>query len=96
MFHIFCCCIFNNPKLTALFSVSSFYNFYSGIYNYRDALRHVRPHDWSADLMLRTLHDYKMFAHPSLSPRVHKEMFMNFFDQVNVSYFASLSSLKYY
>ena len=53
-----------------------------GIHNYTTALRQVRPDDWTGELMLRTLHDCRMFGHSSFSQKQQKDMIMDFFDQV--------------
>ena len=52
------------------------------VHNYTAALRCIRPEDHTGELMLRTLHDCRMFNGPSFSPVEQKKMIMNFFDQV--------------
>ena len=56
-----------------------------GIFNYAMALRMVRPEDGSGLLLLRTLHECRMFNHPKFSPRAQRELIMAFFDQVRGS-----------
>ena len=52
------------------------------MHNYTMALRHVRPDDWTGELMLRTVHDCRMFAHPSFDTKQQRSILMDFFDQV--------------
>ena len=52
------------------------------IFNYTMALRMVRPEDWTGILLLRTLHECRMFNHPRFSAKVQRELIMTMFDQV--------------
>ena len=52
------------------------------IHNYTMCLRMVREDDWSGQLMLKTLHECRMFAHPKFGSKEQKELIMTFFDKV--------------
>ena len=52
------------------------------IHNYQIALRSVRPEDWTADLLLKTIHDCRNFAVPSFSGKQQKDIIMDLFNQV--------------
>ena len=52
------------------------------IHNYAAVLRQVRPDDWTGELLLRTLHDFRMFAHPSFDAKAQRSLIMDLFDQV--------------
>ena len=52
------------------------------IHNYNTVLGQVRPEDWSGRLLLKTLHECRMFSHPKFSDKVQRELIMDFFDQV--------------
>ena len=53
-----------------------------GIFNYAMALRMIRPEDDSGILLLRTLHECRMFNHPKFGVKVQRELIMALFDQV--------------
>ena len=52
------------------------------VHNYATVLRQVRPDDWSGELLLRTLHDCRMFDHPKFNTKQQKDIIMDMFDQV--------------
>ena len=52
------------------------------IFNYAMALSRVRPDDWTGILLLRTLHECRMFSHPRFTAKVQRELIMTMFDQV--------------
>ena len=54
------------------------------IFNYTMVLRMVRPDDWTGVLLLRTLHECRMFSHPKFSAKAQKELIMTMFDQVEL------------
>lgn len=52
------------------------------IHNFTVALRFVRPEDHTGELMLRTMHDCRMFRAPSFSAQDQRRMIMDYFNQV--------------
>lgn len=52
------------------------------VHNYTMCLRMVREDDWSGQLILKTLHECRMFAHPKFDSREQKTLIMTFFDKV--------------
>ena len=55
------------------------------IFNYAMVLQCVRPNDWTGLLLLKTLHECRMFNHPKFSAKVQRGLIMDLFDQVNRS-----------
>lgn len=53
------------------------------VHNYTMALRLVREDDWSGTVLLRVLHECRMFAHPRLTPKIQRELIMGLFNQVS-------------
>lgn len=52
------------------------------VHNYTMCLRMVHEDDWSGQLLLKTLHECRMFAHPKFSTREQRQMIMDLFDKV--------------
>ena len=52
------------------------------VHNYTMCLRMVPEDDWSGQLILKTLHECRMFAHPKFDSREQKTHIMTFFDKV--------------
>ena len=53
------------------------------VHNYCLVLGQVRPDDPSGRLLLKTLHECRMFSHPKFTDKVQRELVMDFFDQVS-------------
>lgn len=53
-----------------------------GVHNYMHVLSLIRPEDYSGRLLLTTLHQCRMFAHPLINAKGQRELIMSLFDQV--------------
>ena len=60
------------------------YEAIDAIHNYTMVLRQVRPEDWTGELLQRTLHECRMFAHAKFSAVQQRDLIMELFDQVMV------------
>ena len=52
------------------------------IHNYTMVLRMVHEDDWTGQLLLKTLHECRMFAHPKFGTSEQRQMIMDLFDKV--------------